>query len=74
MTEIRIRSEVVTVERLGCMDEVDLECPHCTGLNAHAFCEDIDLIHCVHCGNPMDTNTCVKHKVNKKADVPRFAP
>lgn len=73
MTEIRIRTQVDAVERLGCMDEKDVECPHCHGLTAHAFCEDTDMIHCVHCGNMMDVNTCVKHRVNKKAEVPRHA-
>lgn len=67
-------SEVITVERIICMDEKDIECPHCHGLNAHSFCSGVDLIHCVHCGNPLVPKDCVKHKVDKKATVPRKAP
>ncbi len=67
------KAEVGAVERIICMDEVDLECSYCHGLVAHSFCSGKELIHCVHCGNPMKTAECKKHKVDKKQEVPRHA-
>jgi len=71
----RIKAEVGVVERFICMDEVDLECQHCNGLTAHRFCDGKDLIHCVHCGNPMKTVECKRHKAKSgKQQVPRYSP
>lgn len=66
MTEVKIRSEVGAIERLRCMDEVDLECTHCGGLTAHRLCGGENKTHCVHCGNPLDPKACKHHKPLKR--------
>lgn len=60
------------VERMSCMDEVDVECTHCGGLTGRRNCGGWSKTHCVHCGNPL-TDSCKQHRVNKKAEVPRYA-
>lgn len=62
--------EVDCIERLKCMDEVDLECPHCQGLTAHRFCSGGDpkqvCTHCAHCGNPLIPNNCKQLRPQKR--------
>ena len=64
--------EIAIVERVACMDEIDLECTHCGGLTAHRSCENGLAPHCVHCGNPLGP-ACKVHKDDKSAEAPRYA-
>jgi transcription elongation factor Elf1 len=71
----RIRGEVIGIERLRCMDEQDMECPHCHGLTAFRWCEYTEgqTLACVHCGLQFDLRQAKAHRPVKDAEVPRYA-